>query len=211
MSIPARSLNVAILALLLSLSTVACSDDDGPGNNSNLDAAVTPDAETQDSQVASDAAPDASEPERGLATDLTINVHDATETAVRISDLSVLPSYSGADYDFKIVQIHPAPRFDLGPGATAINAGNLTPYHGYDVAPESGYAADDPTPVIGITYQAGGTGTTGFIMSENVYVLRLADGTNAKITVLSAMGGIIHVLCYRQGDGSRNIATQPGG
>ena len=44
--------------------------------------------------------------------------------------------------------------------------------------------------------------------SRNVYVLKLADGTYGKVEVLSAAGGVVHVLCYHQPDGTTDIATE---
>jgi len=44
-------------------------------------------------------------------------------------------------------------------------------------------------------------------MTEAVYAVRLANGTYAKIEVLSAQGGTVHVLCDLQPDGSRDLTT----
>ncbi len=38
-------------------------------------------------------------------------------------------------------------------------------------------------------------------------IMRLANGTYAKIEILSAQGGTVHVLCYLQPDGSRELST----
>jgi hypothetical protein len=80
-------------------------------------------------------------------------------------------------------------------------------------APATGYAADDPSKdiyVIGSSWRNGGTGTTGFVMTKNVYALKLADGTYAKIEVLSAKGGEVHILAYRQAKvGSTDLTTAP--
>jgi hypothetical protein len=58
-----------------------------------------------------------------------------------------------------------------------------------DDAPADGYRSEDTgnqVYVIGDTWRAGGAGSTGCIMSEDVCGLKLADGTYAKIEVLSA-------------------------
>jgi hypothetical protein len=43
-------------------------------------------------------------------------------------------------------------------------------------------------------------------MSENVHVVKLQDGTYAKIAVTSAKSGKITLAAYHQGDGSRDLA-----
>ena len=114
-----------------------------------------------------------------------------------------------ADYDF-IVAKNPTmgPMIMLGPDVSALDLGNGTDYHAVDEAPVDGYQFDDGgTLVIGTSWRDGGTGQTGFDMTENVYVLKLADGSFGKIEVLVAIGGKIDVLCYHQADDSRNIAT----
>ena len=98
----------------------------------------------------------------------------------------------------------------LGPGVTAQSLGSAQDYPDVDEAPASGYQADDlvnEVYVIGDTWRNGGSGTTGFLMSENVYAVKLADGTYAKIEVLSAQSGEVHILCDHPADRTRVIGT----
>lgn len=59
--------------------------------------------------------------------------------------------------------------------------------------------------------RTGGSGSTGYIMSENVYVLKLDHGdgdvTYGKIEVLQAQAGVVLVLAYWQADGTGNLLT----
>ena len=142
-----------------------------------------------------------------VAVDVTLLLHE-DQVKLRLFSMQVL---GAAETDFDLYMAHdgPGPNLKLGPGVTGVNLGAATDYHDVDTAPADGYAADDGTDfVIGIGFMDGGSGETGFIMTENVYVLKLADGTYAKVEVLSAAGGVVHVLCYHQPDGSTDIATE---
>ena len=148
---------------------------------------------------------------RGVATDIQLGLHN-NQVKILLATMEVV-GMEATEWDLYVDHDAPAdggPNMKLGPGVTAQSLGNSQDYHDTDEAPAGGYQADDPGSevyVIGDTWRAGGTGTTGFIMSENVYAVELADGTYAKIEVLSAQSGEIHVLCYRQADGSHFIGT----
>jgi hypothetical protein len=148
---------------------------------------------------------------RGTATDVQLGLH-GNQVKIVLATMEVV-GLEATEWDLHVDHDAPAdggPNMKLGPGVTAQSLGSSQDYHAVDEAPAGGYQADDSgneVYVIGDTWRAGGSGTTGFIMSENVYAVKLADGTHAKIEVLSAQSGEVHVLCYRQADGSRFIGT----
>ncbi|MBN2493965.1 MAG: hypothetical protein JXR96_05185 [Deltaproteobacteria bacterium] len=145
----------------------------------------------------------------GVAFDLELHLH-ADEVKIRLYSMQVI-SAAETEWDLYMAHDGPGPNLKLGPGVSAVNMGHESDYHAFDEAPEDGYLADDPENadfVIGTRFITGGSGETGFVMSEDVYALKLADGTFAKVEVLSARAGIIHVLCYWQPNGSRDIATR---
>jgi hypothetical protein len=148
---------------------------------------------------------------RGTATDVQLGLH-GNQVKILLATMEVV-GMEATEWDLYMDHDAPAddgPNMKLGPGVTAQSLGSSEDYHAIDEAPVDDYLADDAGSevyVIGDTWRAGGAGATGVIMSENVYVVKLADGTYAKIEVLSAQSGEIHVLCYRQADGSRFIGT----
>jgi hypothetical protein len=148
---------------------------------------------------------------RGTATDVQLGLH-SNSVKIRLAAMEVV-GMEATEWDLYMDHDAPAdggPNLKLGPGVAAQSLGSSPDYHHADAAPASGYQSDDPDNevyVIGDTWRAGGSGTTGFVMSGNVYAVKLADGTYAKIEVLSAQSGEIHVLCYRRADGSRFIGT----
>jgi hypothetical protein len=148
---------------------------------------------------------------RGVATDVQLGLH-GNQVKIVLATMEVV-GMEATEWDLYMDHDAPAdggPNMKLGPGVTAQSLGSSQEYHNTDEAPADGYQGDDPgneVYVIGDTWRDGGSGTTGFHMSENVYAVKLADGTYAKIEVLSAQSGEIHVLCYRQADSSRFIGT----
>lgn len=144
----------------------------------------------------------------GVAVDVTLLLH---EDQVKIS-LHSLQVSGAADNEFDLYMAHdgPGPNLKLGPGVTGVDLGADRDYHAVEQAPADGYAADDDEAgeyVIGIGFIAGGEGSSGFDMTGNVYALRLSDGSYAKVEVLSARAGEVHLLCYHQPDGSRDLYT----
>jgi len=198
---------VTICAAVLVLLAAGCGDDSG---NTTPDASA-PDAAPPDAGALTDGqvSPDGSVT-TGEASDLTVDLHAANLYAYQLADLSTQADYTGTDWDFSVTKAMPnPPTFLLGPGVTAVNLGSATAFHAVTQAPDTGYDDDDPDPIIGISWQDGGSGTTGFQVTANVYVLHLADGTYAKVEVLSAQEGKVVVRVYRQADSTRNLATTP--
>lgn len=203
-----RTLLIMFLCPLLLLA--GCSDDSTPA-----------DAGT-DGPVAAEAGTDALVPDTsadqstgaGTATDVKLGLHN-NEVKIVLADMSVVGK-EATTWDLYMSHNDPVdqlPHLELGPGVTAQNLGSTQTFHEVDTAPTTGYEADDPanqTYVIGSTWRNGGSGTTGFIMTKNIYALKLADGTYAKIEVLSAQSGEVHVLAYRQAAvGDTNLKTAP--
>ena len=142
----------------------------------------------------------------GTAVDVTLLLH-SDQVKLVLHSLQV-QGVDVTDFDLYMAHDGPGPNLKLGPGVTGVNMGSGTDYLDVAEAPADGYVADEGTNyLIGTGFIAGGEGSSGYDMTENVYVLKLADGTYAKVEVLSAAGGVVHVLCYRQPDGSRDLAT----
>lgn len=179
---------------------VACSDDDG---DSKTDTGIN-DAIVADTALEKDSAiPD------HQATDLKFGLH-ANLVKCRIATLEVVGQQE-TDYDFYVAHDDPvdnSPTIRLGPNVKAQNLGHDNDFHAVDTAPDSGYLADEGDSLaIGSQWRTGGTGTTGYIMSEDIFVLELADGSYAKIEVLSAKAGEVHILVYR-GEGKDLSTTE---
>lgn len=100
----------------------------------------------------------------------------------------------------------------LGPGVTGLNLGASRAFHDVERAPADGYQTDAPAQnsyVIGNGFATGGNCEQGYTMSWNVYVLKLSDGTYAKLQVQSALRGVMQIWAFRQANGGDDIATQP--
>lgn len=207
-----------IVATLL-LASTGCSDDAAPAP----DVTGAPDKGVADLGAADRPTADRAAPEgsvvdqpvaTGKATDLKLGLHDNLVKVV-LSSMSVVGKEATA-FDLYCTHGDPVdklPHLELGPGVSAQNLGNTTTFHAVTTAPTTGYASDDPTKgvfVIGSSWRSGGSGTTGFVMTKNIYALKLADGTYAKIEVLSAKGGEVHILAYRQPKaGNTDLTTTP--
>ncbi|MBN2357991.1 MAG: hypothetical protein JXR83_00965 [Deltaproteobacteria bacterium] len=147
----------------------------------------------------------------GIATDVNLHLH-SNAVKIILATMEVV-GMEATEWDLYMSHDDPVdggPCLQLGPGVAAKNLGSGADYHAVSEAPTDGYENDDPNTdfyVIGSSWRDGGTGTTGFHMTENVYAIKLADVTYAKVEVLSAQTGEVHVLCYRQPDGSQDIST----
>ncbi len=154
--------------------------------------------------------------EEGTPYLLKIHMHSPAATKIYFSTMSVIGDIDATDYEVYVSHLS-GPSFELGSHVQAVNLGNTIDFYSIDEVPETGYASDGEgveNMVIGTGYRSGGEGSTGFIMSENVYALKIGDGnggfTYAKIEVMQAKAGEVHVLAYRQPNGSRNVATSGG-
>ena len=151
--------------------------------------------------------------EDGVPYLLKIYMHSPSATKIYFSTMSVIGDIEATDYDIYVSHLD-GPSFELGANVQAIDLGNTDAFDDVDEVPETGYAtdgADVAGMIIGTSYRSGGTGSTGFTMSENIYALKIGDGngnfTYAKIEVKQAKAGEVHVLAYWQPDGSRDVST----
>ena len=151
--------------------------------------------------------------EQGTPYLLKIYMHSPSATKIYFSTMSVIGNVEATDYDVYVSHMS-GPTLELGDHVQAVNLGNSDDFYTIDEVPETGYASDGDgveNMIIGTGYQSGGDGTAGFIMSENVYALKIEDEnggfTYAKIEVTQAKAGAVHVLAYWQPDGSRNVST----
>ncbi len=151
--------------------------------------------------------------EDGVPYLLKIYMHAPAATKIYFATMSVIGEMAASDYDIYVSHLS-GPTLELNDHVQAVDLGNAKGFDEIDEAPETGYASDGEgveNMVIGIGYRSGGTGSSGYIMTGNIYVLKIDNGTRgvtyAKIEVKQAMNGEVHVLAYWQPDGSRNIAT----
>ena len=143
-------------------------------------------------------------------TTLSFDMHEPDSGQVFITLKDMQHHYEDmTDYDIVFARVHgQGPTGYLGNGVTALNAGNETAFSDFNIAVSDGYAADDTKPIIGSSWQNGGSGTEGYVVTGNVYVLKLADGTYAKIAVTSAKGGLATIDAFYQADGSTDLTCQ---
>ncbi|MDX9721380.1 MAG: hypothetical protein RBU37_11590 [Myxococcota bacterium] len=125
---------------------------------------------------------------------MSFNIHGSPQVYLDFSNNTHVTT-EPADYDLALLSPAPPPSFALGPNTLGINLGNEQDFLSVTEAPEDGYGDDSGEPVIGESYKTGGSGTTGFIMSENVYLLQLSDGY-AKVTVTQAKSGTFELDYY---------------
>ncbi len=138
---------------------------------------------------------------------LAIDLHAAEMWYFTLSDLTEHEQEPAA-WDLKMGKSGAGPWITLGTGVEAVNLGNTESFVEVVEAPDTGYDADPD--FIGDTWRSGGAGETGYTMSENVYVVKLQDGSYAKLWVTSAKAGKITLEAYHQGDGTRDLAcTMP--
>jgi len=173
----------------------ACNDDDDSGADTDTDTDTDSDTDTDadtdtDSDTDTDTDADCFELEFDVETVDPIYIQFSTATAT-----GDLESITG--YDVRVEKVlGVGPGFFLGPDVGGIDLGSDDGFVDVVEAPESGYAEDGDDPVIGHGYTDGGSGATGFEMSGNVYVMLLADGSHAKMSVTSAVAGLITVDAF---------------
>jgi len=212
---PTRSILTWLLALSTSLA--GCSDDSGPtAADASLDLAAAPDSATADRGSAREKGAADQGSSAGTPTVLSTNIKSMV-SYVDLASMKVLAETSSevkaGTYDFYTTHVAAStPGLLLGAGVTAANLGNTQGYDDVTEAPASGYAKDDLTAG---TYAVGTTWwkekdpvNHSFVMSKNIYVLKLADGSYGKIEVLSAGQGTITLRCYHQPDKSTRLATK---
>jgi len=206
-----------LASILTAFCVFAGCDDNGNGEGTPDAANLIDGGDDVDARVEFDAGDDIDageeEPEPGEATLLKVFMH-SDETKIYFMDMEVISDAGAEDYDIYVSHVD-GPTFEMGAHVEGINLGNETGFHDIEEVPETGYEADGENLedlIIGISYRDGGSGTTGYIMTDNVYALKLDYGEEgvkyAKIQVLQAMGGEVHVLAFLQTDGTRDVWTQ---
>lgn len=142
------------------------------------------------------------------ASEIAVNIHDADLQKINIIEIT-----SGAnlmDCHFGILKTGSVPALVLCDGTKAFNAGNSVDFYDIDSIPQDAvFTEDDGTDyVMGTTWQDGGNGTTGFNMTQNVYILELPDGRYGKIEVLSAVAGIVTFAVFADPDSEDNLTCE---
>ncbi|MBN2798053.1 MAG: hypothetical protein JXX28_02810 [Deltaproteobacteria bacterium] len=184
----------ALLTLsLLSLLTGCVSDEDSAVE----DTGVLPEA--GDSPCQDEAAPDI-----GHATELSASLHDEAWFFVDMEAMMV-GYQADAPYTWMMQKAPPVPPISLGEGVEVVNLGPVG-FHEVDLGPAEGWVRSG---TFDTDWQAGGQGSTGFVMSGNVYALRTPEGRYGKVEILSAQAGEVRWLAYLQEDAdSCNLRTQ---
>ncbi|PIE17565.1 MAG: hypothetical protein CSA65_08440 [Proteobacteria bacterium] len=176
-------------------------------------------AQDQGEQVNDSSLADDGATQGGTPTTLTTNI----KSMVSYVDLHTMKVHAQTDPEVKSGEIEfytthlaaKTPGLLLHSDVGAINLGAAKSYDQVVEAPATGYVKDDLQTG---TYAVGKTWWTSkdeakhvFVMSNNIYVLALPDGSFAKIQVMSAGSGKIVVRCFRQANGSRDLRTTSGG
>ncbi|MBW2702485.1 MAG: hypothetical protein JRF33_16820 [Deltaproteobacteria bacterium] len=144
----------------------------------------------------------------GYAQILVADIH-ATEGEQPAINLRSMQTGDLDDFDFVLYEDERGEIFELAEGVEGINMGSSLGFHDLIEAPDEGYAPDGLATeemCIGTSFQSGGSCHSGFTMSGNVYVLKLADGSFAKVEVISFFSGRSELRVYRQVDG-KNLET----
>lgn len=129
---------------------------------------------------------------------ITLDLHASPQVYVTLDDMQTHVDPPAA-YSFVMQKLHPAPIVYLGPGVQAVNLGPDPDFDATSTAPDSGYSTDEPEPVIGRNYKSGGSGSTGFEMTGNVFVLLHPDGSHSKLSWVSAAAGVVTINAYHSG------------
>ncbi len=183
------------LVLLATLLLTACGEEDPKD---------TEDTDVEDTGSATEGiCNDEAEPDVGTATEMSDDLHEDTWFFVYMEDMSTDHTGEGA-YTWMMQKAPPTPAISLGDGVQVVNMGPVG-FHLVETAPQEGWVTSG---TFDTDYQSGGSGSSGFEMSENVYVLRTADGRFGKVEILSAVSGVVTWRAYLQEDlDSCNIRT----
>ncbi len=128
---------------------------------------------------------------------ITFDLHASPQYFVTLEDMQT-HSTAPDKFSFMMQKVPgPGPVVYLGVGMQGVNLGADLDFDNVTEAPASGYATDEAdSPVIGRTYKSGGSGQTGFIMTNNVYVLKHPDGSYSKLSWVSAKKGVIVINAF---------------
>jgi hypothetical protein len=152
--------------------------------------------------------------EAGQAVTLETALESSSTHESRVNLRTNSVSDDSSDYDLRVFE-NPSlggMAVALGTGVQGQSLGSSQDFHAIVEAPDAGYQADDAGAsefVIGGGFAVSGNCEQGYVMSGNVYALKLADGSYAKIEILSAKQGVMKIQAFRQGDLSRDLTTAP--
>ncbi len=204
-----------LMMVLLMLSLTACSNTDDEESGTDDDDDTTTDDDDDDDTASDDDDDDDTTADDDDDDDLVAGTCTAMEFDMKANDsgqvfltfADMTAHYEDiTEYDIVFAKVHgQGPTGYLGTGVTALNAGNEVPFDDFSEAPEDGYAEDGEEPVIGHSWQNGGSGPEGYDCTGAVYVLTLADGSYAKFTVTRAKDGVVTMEAFHQADGSRTL------
>ncbi len=108
--------------------------------------------------------------------------------------------------DFVFAKSGSGPMIALCDGISARDNGNGQTFVGLIEAPNLEHTIDSPPNyVIGDSWKTGGTSTTGFIMSKNIYTLKRENNSYAKIEVISAIAGKIKIKLFSDPNFGNNL------
>ncbi len=211
-----RSLQFLFLALVFMFSLAACGNTED--ENGGTDGDISTDGDTErdteespdgDETVDGDAETDGEmeETPAPLCAELTFDMGQPASGQVFITLTDMTAHYEDlTSYDLVFAKVHgQGPTGYLGDGVTAVNAGNEISFDDFEEAPADGYRTDGEDPVIGASWKDGGSGTEGFQTTGNIYVLKLKDGSFAKVAVTSAKDGVVTMDAFRRADGSIDL------
>jgi hypothetical protein len=152
--------------------------------------------------------------EAGQAVTLETALESSSTHESRVNLRTNTVTDDGTDYDLRVFE-NPSlggMAVALGTGVQGQSLGSATAFHSITEAPDTGYQADDAGAgvfVIGGGFAVSGNCEQGYVMSDNVYALKLGDDSYAKILVLSARQGVMKIQAFRQSDRSRDLTTAP--
>jgi len=134
----------------------------------------------------------------GRCNELHLDLHEGSGQAfVDLSTMTVVNEDTDV-YDFVMVNEMPnPPSIYLGPNVVAQNLGDADSFLEVVESLEDGFLEDDENgSVIGTAWESGGSGASGYEMSNDVYLLKLSSGRYGKIMVTSAKQGKITLDAY---------------
>ncbi|MBN2772171.1 MAG: hypothetical protein JXR90_15875 [Spirochaetes bacterium] len=144
------------------------------------------------------------------AKEIVVDIHSASLQKINIIEYTSDPNLM--DCHFGIMKTGSGPNIVLCADTSVYNAGNTDDFYEINEIPEEAvFSVDDGANyAIGSSWRDGGVGSTGFHMTENIYIFELPDGRYGKMEVLSAIDGIVTFLVFSDPDGEDDLTcTEP--
>ncbi|MBU1221171.1 hypothetical protein KKF34_05215 [Myxococcota bacterium] len=139
------------------------------------------------------------------AVEIVVDIHSASLQKINIIEYTSDPNLE--DCHFGIMRTGSGPTIVLCADTLVYNAGNSADFYEINEVPEEAiFSIDDGANyAIGTSWRDGGVGSTGFNMTENVYIFELPDGRYGKMEVLSSIGGVVTFLVFSDPDGEDDL------